>query len=99
MSLSKAEIASRSSLKEQSRRSNMHEKPRPERMCRSPAVRRLDRNISRPTSSMRWRSVWYQLLLGGGERLFEGVGDDLHGLELVRTVAAPCVTHLKFVRR
>jgi dihydrofolate reductase len=38
-------------------------------------------------------------LLGGGERLFDGVGDDLHGLELVRTVAAPGVTHLKFARR
>lgn len=38
-------------------------------------------------------------LLGSGERLFEGVGDNLHGLELVRTVAAPDVTHLKFVRR
>jgi dihydrofolate reductase len=38
-------------------------------------------------------------LLGSGERLFEGLGDDLHGLELVRTVAAPKVTHLKFVRR
>ena len=38
-------------------------------------------------------------LLGGGERLFENVGDDLHGLELVRTVAAPNVTHLKFARR
>jgi dihydrofolate reductase len=38
-------------------------------------------------------------LLGSGERLFEGVGGDLHGLELVRTVAAPKVTHLKFVRR
>lgn len=37
-------------------------------------------------------------LLGSGERLFEGVGDDLHGLELVRTVAAPGVTHLKFAR-
>ena len=37
-------------------------------------------------------------LLGGGERLFDGVGDDLHGLELVRTVATPKVTHLKFVR-
>jgi dihydrofolate reductase len=35
-------------------------------------------------------------LLGGGERLFDGVGDDLHGLTLVRTVAAPGVTHLKF---
>jgi dihydrofolate reductase len=38
-------------------------------------------------------------LLGSGERLLEGVGDDLRGLELVRTVAAPQVTHLKFVRR
>jgi len=38
-------------------------------------------------------------LLGSGERLFDGVGDDLHGLELVRTVATPTVTHLKFARR
>jgi dihydrofolate reductase len=38
-------------------------------------------------------------LVGSGERLFDGVGDDLHGLELVRTVAAPTVTHLKFARR
>jgi dihydrofolate reductase len=38
-------------------------------------------------------------LLGSGERLFDGIGDDLHGLELVRTVAAPRVTHLKFARR
>lgn len=38
-------------------------------------------------------------LLGGGTRLFDGVGDDLRGLELARTVAAPDVTHLKFVRR
>jgi dihydrofolate reductase len=38
-------------------------------------------------------------LLGSGARLFDGVGDDLHGLELVRTVAAPKVTHLKFARR
>ena len=38
-------------------------------------------------------------LLGAGERLFEAVGDDLHGLELVLVVAAPKVTHLKFVRR
>lgn len=37
-------------------------------------------------------------LLGGGERLFEGTGDDLHGLALVRTVATPNVTHLKLVR-
>lgn len=39
------------------------------------------------------------ILLGGGERLFDGVGDDLHGLELVRTVAAPKVTHLKYSKR
>jgi dihydrofolate reductase len=39
------------------------------------------------------------ILLGGGERLFDGLGTDLHGLELVRTVAAPGVTHLKFARR
>ena len=38
-------------------------------------------------------------LLGRGERLFEALGDDLHGLELVRTVAAPKVTHLKFAKR
>jgi dihydrofolate reductase len=37
------------------------------------------------------------ILLGGGERLFAGV-DDLHGLELVRTVATPKVVHLKFAR-
>jgi dihydrofolate reductase len=37
-------------------------------------------------------------LLGSGERLFDGV-DDLHGLELVRTVGAPSVTHLTFARR
>ena len=38
-------------------------------------------------------------LLGSGERLFDGIGDDLHGLELVRTIAAPQVTHLKFAKR
>jgi dihydrofolate reductase len=37
-------------------------------------------------------------LLGDGERLFMGVGDNLHGLELRRTVVAPGVTHLKFAR-
>jgi hypothetical protein len=37
-------------------------------------------------------------LLGSGERLFEGLGDDLHGLDPVRTGAAPGVTHLKFAR-
>jgi dihydrofolate reductase len=38
-------------------------------------------------------------LLGSGERLFEGLGDDLHGLELVRTVATPKVIHLKLANR
>lgn len=38
------------------------------------------------------------VLLGEGERLFDGLGD-LHGLQLVRTIAAPDVTHLKFARR
>jgi dihydrofolate reductase len=37
-------------------------------------------------------------LLGGGERLFDGV-EDLNGLELVRTIGASNVTHLKFARR
>jgi dihydrofolate reductase len=37
-------------------------------------------------------------LLASGERLFDNVGDDLHGLELVRTIAAPRVIHLKFSR-
>jgi dihydrofolate reductase len=39
------------------------------------------------------------ILLGGGERLFDRVGADLHGLQLVRAVATPKVTHLKFARR
>jgi dihydrofolate reductase len=38
-------------------------------------------------------------LLGSGERLFDGTGDDLHGLILVRTVAMPNVVHLKFARK
>lgn len=38
------------------------------------------------------------VLLGAGERLFERVGADMHGLELVRTVVAPHVVHIKFVR-
>jgi dihydrofolate reductase len=35
------------------------------------------------------------LVLGGGARLFDGVGPDLE-LELLRTVEAPGVTHLKY---
>ena len=38
------------------------------------------------------------ILLGSGERLFESVGTGLHGLELVSTIAAPDVTHLRFAR-
>jgi dihydrofolate reductase len=37
-------------------------------------------------------------LLGGGEPLFDRVGDSLHGLALVRTVSTPRVVHLKFAR-
>ena len=37
-------------------------------------------------------------LLGSGERLFDGVGNSVRGLELARTVSAPGVTHLKFVK-
>jgi hypothetical protein len=37
------------------------------------------------------------MLLGGGQRLFDGVRD-FDGFRLARTVAAPNVTHLKFVR-
>jgi dihydrofolate reductase len=39
------------------------------------------------------------VLLGRGERLFEGLDDDLRGLALVRTVATPKVTHLKFEKK
>ncbi len=35
------------------------------------------------------------LILGGGERLFEGVGPDLK-LEQLRAVEAPGVAHLKY---
>lgn len=38
-------------------------------------------------------------LLGAGERLFDDGLDDLHGLELERTIAAPGVVHLRFQRR
>jgi dihydrofolate reductase len=39
------------------------------------------------------------ILLGAGERLFEGTGDDLHGLQLARVVVAPGVAHLKLARK
>ena len=38
------------------------------------------------------------MLLGGGERLFEGIGAGKPKLVHVRTVDAPGVTHLKFAR-
>jgi dihydrofolate reductase len=37
------------------------------------------------------------ILLGAGERLFDGVRD-LHGLQLVRTIVAPGVVHLVFAK-
>jgi dihydrofolate reductase len=37
------------------------------------------------------------ILLGRGERIFEGA-TDLHGLALIDTIAAPSVTHFKFAR-
>jgi dihydrofolate reductase len=37
-------------------------------------------------------------LMGSGERLLDGVGSSVRGLELARTVSAPGVTHLKFVK-
>ncbi|MGE4055324.1 MAG: dihydrofolate reductase family protein [Vicinamibacterales bacterium] len=40
------------------------------------------------------------VFIGGGARLFEGFGDSRPALELVRTVTAPDVTHVKYrVRR
>jgi hypothetical protein len=40
------------------------------------------------------------VLLGGGERLFDGLGDARLELEQVRVVEAPGVTHLRYrVRR
>jgi dihydrofolate reductase len=38
------------------------------------------------------------VLLGAGERLFDGTVDDLHGLALSRAVPAPGVVHLVFER-
>jgi dihydrofolate reductase len=38
------------------------------------------------------------ILLGRGERLFDGGLDDLHGLRLVKTVQAAGVVHLKLAR-
>jgi dihydrofolate reductase len=38
------------------------------------------------------------ILLGTGERLFEHTGNNLHGLELVQTIATKGVVHLKFAR-
>jgi dihydrofolate reductase len=38
-------------------------------------------------------------LLGSGEKLLDGIGTDLHGLQLVETIAARDVTHLKLARK
>ena len=37
-------------------------------------------------------------LLGSGERPFDDIGDGMHGLRLVRTIAARDVVHLEFAR-
>jgi hypothetical protein len=37
-----------------------------------------------------------RVLLGGGVRLFENLGSPPPRLELVRTVASPAVTHLRY---
>ena len=39
------------------------------------------------------------ILLGDGEWLFDGVGADLHGLQPVRSIATPAVTHIKFEKK
>ncbi len=39
------------------------------------------------------------VLLGGGSRLFEGVGTSMHGLELVRVLHGDEVAHLRFEKR
>jgi len=39
------------------------------------------------------------ILLGSGERLFERIDDNMHGLELKQTIATPDVVHLKFAKR
>lgn len=38
------------------------------------------------------------ILLCEGERLFEGLGESLHGLRLEETIVAPEVTHFRFTR-
>jgi dihydrofolate reductase len=38
------------------------------------------------------------ILLGSGERLFDNLGTELHGLALMQTIAAPDVTHLRLAR-
>jgi dihydrofolate reductase len=39
------------------------------------------------------------ILLGGGERLFENVGDTPNGYECVEFVSSPAVAHVRFARR
>ncbi len=68
-------------------------------MYRSPAGRRLPQQHLAAGLVDELEINLVPTLLGSGERLFDGAGDNLHGLDLVRTIAAPQVTHLKFVRR
>ena len=39
------------------------------------------------------------LLLGGGERLFDDLGEALHAYECVELVSSPAVAHYRFVRK
>jgi len=80
------------------RRSNKPGKPPPARTWRSAAARMPPSSTSQRPRGRDGTSL-VPILLGSGERLFEGIGGDMHGLELVRTVAAPDVVHLKFMRR
>jgi dihydrofolate reductase len=39
------------------------------------------------------------LLLGGGERLFDGLAGGPRGFECVELVSSPAVAHFRYVRR
>jgi dihydrofolate reductase len=66
--------------------------------CRSPAEASTARQYLRPGLVDEMEIHLVPLLLGAGETLFHGLSD-LGALHLVRTIAAPGVTHLKFARR
>ena len=70
--------------------------------CRE--IRRLVEDPAERAALAARARAWFEsqhaldVAMGRFERLFEDVGDSLHGLELVRTVATPTVTHLKFTK-